>query len=172
MLVIWWTLQILITKNQYYPGTPCTENQRHFEVLDASDSQDCSLVWHLATSEFPKSDSTVAKLSADAGSLWNTIKQVFLSPICLDYRAYNRPASSHNQMTMQQKFQGSACFLPIIGQLSAMDITKLYCDWSKDDQKVETFCYIVFIQSHDSAVERNQMSKASELFDVSFETFN
>ena len=49
-------------------------------------------------------------------------------------------------MTIQQKFQGSACFLPIIGQLSAMDITKLYCDWSKDDQKVGTFCYIVFIQ--------------------------
>ena len=46
-----------------------------------------------------QSDHTVSKLSADAGSLWNTVKQASRpqvihktqSPICLDYRARNRP---------------------------------------------------------------------------------
>ena len=54
---------------------------------------------HLAIPEFSQSDHTVSKLSADAGSLWNTVKQasrpqVILKtqpPICLDYRARNRP---------------------------------------------------------------------------------
>ena len=53
---------------------------------------------HLAIPGFPQSDHTVSKLSADAGSLWNTVKQasrpqVILKtqpPICLDYRARNR----------------------------------------------------------------------------------
>ena len=84
-----------------------------------------------------------------------------------------RPTSSHNQITIQEKLQGSACFLPVIGQLSAMDIiTKLCCDWSKDNQKIGTFCYIVVVQLHECATERNQMSKASELFDDCFETFD
>ena len=55
---------------------------------------------HNATPKFPQSDHTVSKLSAEAGSLWNTAKQasrpqVTLKtqpPICLDYRARNRPA--------------------------------------------------------------------------------
>ena len=55
--------------------------------------------WHLAIPGFSQSDHTVGKLSADAGSLWNTVKQasrpqVILKtqpPICLDYRARNRP---------------------------------------------------------------------------------
>ena len=53
---------------------------------------------HLAIPGFPQSDHTVSKLSSDAGSLWNTVKQasrpqVILTtqpPICLDYRARNR----------------------------------------------------------------------------------
>ena len=54
---------------------------------------------HLAISGFPQSDLTVSKLSADADSLWNTVKQASRPqailktppPICLDYRASNRP---------------------------------------------------------------------------------
>ena len=55
--------------------------------------------WHLAIPGFPQSAHTVSKLSADADSLWSTVKQasrpqVILKtqpPICLDYRARNRP---------------------------------------------------------------------------------
>ena len=58
-----------------------------------------AISWHLATPRFPQSDHTVSKLSADNGSLWNTVKQtsrpqVILKTqplICLDYRARNRP---------------------------------------------------------------------------------
>ena len=54
---------------------------------------------HLAIPGFPQSDHTVSKLSADADSLWNTVKQasrlqVILKTqptICFDYRARNRP---------------------------------------------------------------------------------
>ena len=54
---------------------------------------------HLAIPGFPQSDHTVGKLSVDAGSLWNTVKQASRSqvilktqpPIWLDYRARNRP---------------------------------------------------------------------------------
>ena len=54
---------------------------------------------HLAIPGFPQSDHTVSKLSADADSLWNTVKQASRPqailktqpPICLDYRAHNRP---------------------------------------------------------------------------------
>ena len=53
---------------------------------------------HLAIHGFPQSDHTVSKLSVNAGSLLNTVKQasrpqVILKtqpPICLDYRARNR----------------------------------------------------------------------------------
>ena len=58
---------------------------------------------HLAIPGFPQSDHTVSKLSADADSLWNTAKQASRPqailktqpPICLDYRASNRPQHLH-----------------------------------------------------------------------------
>ena len=54
---------------------------------------------HLATPGFPQHDHTVGKLSADPGSLCSEVQQtswpqVILKcqpPICLDYRARNRP---------------------------------------------------------------------------------
>ena len=54
---------------------------------------------HLPIPGFPQSDHTGGKLSADTGSLWNTVKQASRSqvilktqpPIWLDYRARNRP---------------------------------------------------------------------------------
>ena len=54
---------------------------------------------HLAISGFHQSDHTVSKLTADADSLRNTVKQVSRPQdllktqplICLDYRARNRP---------------------------------------------------------------------------------
>ena len=59
---------------------------------------------HIAIPGFPQSDHTVSKLSADPDSLWNTVKQasrpqVILKtqpPICLDYKARNRPYTYGN----------------------------------------------------------------------------
>ena len=69
----------------------------------------------LATPGFPQGDHTVSKLSAEADSLWNTAKQASRPqailktqpPICLDYRARNRPQLSINVIRQSlKKHQG------------------------------------------------------------------
>ena len=79
---------------------------------------------HLAIPGFPQSDHTVSKLSGNADSLWNTVKQAFRPevilktrpPICLNYRSSNRPqilaTSYHNSST--SKFETKTFNSPIV----------------------------------------------------------
>ena len=69
-----------------------------------SKTRDTLSIQNLTIPGFPWIDLIVSKLSVDAGSLWNTVKQasrpqVILKaqpPICLDYRAHNSPPASWN----------------------------------------------------------------------------
>ena len=72
-----------------------------------SKTRDTLSIQNLTIPGFPWIDLIVSKLSVDAGSLLNTVKQVSRTqvilktqpPICLDYRGQNRPQFKLNLLT-------------------------------------------------------------------------
>ena len=77
-------------------------HQRIPLLLAKLKQQQLKPLFHLAIPGFPQSDHTVNKLCGDADSFWNTIMQAYRPqvilktqpPVCLDYRAQNRPKLS------------------------------------------------------------------------------